>query len=58
MFFLPDMTQFAADFRTFIMEDLIDMHTLGALERSGIAIVKFESRIITYIIMYHTHSYI
>ena len=35
MFFLPDMTQFAADFRTFIMEDLIDMHTLGALERSG-----------------------
>jgi len=34
MFFLPDMTQFAADFRAFIMDDLIDMHTLGALERS------------------------
>lgn len=34
MFFLPDMTQFAADFSSFIKEDLIDMHTLGALERS------------------------
>lgn len=36
MFFLPDMLQLSADYRAFIMEDLIDMHTLGALERSGI----------------------
>lgn len=34
MFFLPDMLQLSADYRAFIMEDLIDTHTLGALERS------------------------